>query len=262
MSRASRLSFALLCALLTTAGEAGLARGQDEAATEGASRAPSVSRAAASGALLPFTSGAPLQDQRAVGAAFGGYDSTRQAALFEVAAEARIWRGLSLRGGAFYTASTDTLRPSFGARYQLLSESRAGFDGSLGVFYRPEGLTEPEGEIETVLSAGRHLGRTYLLANLVYGQDPEANERDGEVRIAALRPVGSLLFLGLDGRVRFDMGSKPTKLEAKLDAIAGPVATVLAGPVALTLQGGASALRLKDSTSYGAVVLGGLGSSF
>jgi hypothetical protein len=210
---------------------------------------------------LPFTSGATLEHQRAVGAAFGGYDTTRKTALFEAAAEARLWRGLSLRGGASYSASSDTLRPSFGARYQFLSESGVGIDGSLGAFYRPEGLTEPEGEIETVLSAGRHLGRTYLLGNLVYGQDPEANERDGEVRIAALRPVGSLLVLGLDGRVRFDLGSKPTKLEAKLDAVAGPVVTVLAGPVTLTVQAGASALRLKDTTSYGAVVLGGLGTS-
>jgi hypothetical protein len=44
--------------------------------------------------------------------------------------------------------------------------------------------------------------------------------------------------------------------------VAGPVATVAAGPVALTVQAGASALKLKGDTSYGAVVLGGLGSSF
>jgi hypothetical protein len=225
-------------------------------------QAPSISRAACSGALLPFTSGATLGQQSATGAAFGGYDSTRKSGLFEAAAEARVWRGLSLRGGALYTSSTDTFRPSFGARYEFLSESRHGIDGSVGAFYRPEGLTEPEGEIETVVSAGSHLGRTYLIGNLVYGQDPEANERDGEVRIAALRPLGSMVLLGLDGRVRFDLGSKPTKLEAKLDAVVGPLVTVLVGPVAVTAQAGASALWLKESTSYGAVVLGGLGSSF
>ena len=67
----------------------------------------------------------------------------------------------------------------------------------------------------------------------------------------------------MDGVIaRSILGSKPTKLEAKLDAVAGPVATVLVGPVALTAQTGASALRLKDSTTYGVVALGGLGSSF
>ncbi|HXU81604.1 MAG TPA: hypothetical protein VN914_09415 [Polyangia bacterium] len=254
-------TFLALSSLLVVSAGARIASAQGDGATD---RPPAASlpRSAGSGGLLAFTSGASVEGQRAIGSAFGGYDSTRKSGLFEAAAEARIWKGLSLRGGALYSGSSDTLRPSFGARYQFLTEGGQGIDGSLGVFYRPEGLTEPEGEIETVLSAGSHLGQTYLLANLVYGQDPEANERDGEVRIAALHPVGSMVFLGLDGRVRFDLGSKATKLEAKLDAVAGPVATVLVGPVALVAQGGVSALRLKDSTSYGAVVLGGLGSSF
>jgi hypothetical protein len=259
MSCRTRQLFVVLAALFIVSTRA---RAEGDGVPEDRAQPPSVSRSAGTGALLPFTNGATLEQQRATGTAFGGYDSARKSGLFEAAAEARIWKGLSLRGGALYTSSTDTLRPSFGARYQFLSEARHGIDGSLGVFYRPEGLTEPEGEIETVVSAGSHVGRTYLLGNLVYGQDPEANERDGEVRLAALHPVGGLVLLGLDARVRFDLGSQPTKLEAKLDAVAGPVATVLVGPVALTAQGGVSALRLEDSTSYGAVVLGGLGSSF
>ena len=259
MSLRSRPRFVVLSALLMASG-ARIARAEGDGVER--SSAPAVTRSAATGSLLPFTSAATLDGQRAVGAAFGGYDSTRKSGLFEASAEARLWRGLTLRGGALYTASTDTLRPSFGARYQFLSEAAHGIDGSLGVFYRPEGLTEPEGEIETVLSAGGHLGGTYLLANLVYGQDPEANERDGEVRVAALQPVGSRLFLGLDARARFDLGSQPTKLEAKLDAVAGPVASVTLGPLAVMAQAGASALRLRDTTSYGVVALGGVGSSF
>jgi len=258
--RSTQFVATVFAGLLTTSWSA-VARAQDEGVPEGG-RHERVSAATGAGAFLPLASAATMDQQRATAAVFGGYDSTRKTGLFEAAAEVRIWRGLSLRGGGLYTASSDTLRPSFGARYQFLSEGRHGIDGSLGVFYRPEGLTEPEGEIETVASVGSHLGGTYLLGNLVYGQDPEANERDGEVRLAALRPVGSRVFLGLDSRLRFDLGSKPTKLEAKLDAVAGPVASVLVGPVALTLQGGASALRLKDSTSYGAVVLGGAGGAF
>jgi hypothetical protein len=237
-----------------------LARAQGEAET--APRWSSPERSAGTGAFLPFTNLATVDGQRATGSAFGGYDTARNTGFFEAAAEVQIWKGLSLRGGALYTASTDRLRPSFGARYQFLSESRHGLDGGVGVFYRPEGLTEPEGEIEAMVSGGRHVGRAYVLGNLVYGQDAEANERDGEVRIAALQPVGTRLFLGLDGRLRFDLGSQPSKLEAKLDAVVGPVATVVAGPVAFTVQAGASALKIKDDTSYGAVVLGGLGSSF
>jgi hypothetical protein len=257
-----RLACAVLTALVLLTAGPRLASAQDEGSGEASPKASAAKRSAGIGAFLPLTQSATLDKQAAVGSAFGGYDSTRKAGLFEATAEVRLWKGLSLRGGAVYSPDKDRLRPAFGARYQFLSESRHGVDGGLGVFYRPEGLTEAEGEIEAVLSAGRHLGATYLVGNLIYGQDPEANERDGEVRIAALHPVGEMVFLGLDGRARFDLGSQPNRLEAKLDAVVGPVATVVAGPVALSVQGGASALRLKDTTKLGAVVLGGLGSSF
>ena len=39
--------------------------------------------------------------------------------------------------------------------------------------YRAEGFNEPEGEIETVLSVGRRVGRTMLIGNVAYGQDPK-----------------------------------------------------------------------------------------
>ncbi len=69
-------------------------------------------------------------------------------------------------------------------------------DGAVAVLYKAEGFNEPEGEIELVLSAGKRLGRTMLLANLAYGQDPEARERDGEVRAAALVRVGQRAAVG------------------------------------------------------------------
>jgi hypothetical protein len=222
-----------------------------------------VETSAASGTFLAFTHSASLESQRAYGVGVGGYDSARSTGLFEATAEVRVWGPIALRGGAVYTSGDERLRPSFGLRVQALRESASGLDMSAGVFYRPEGLTEPEGEVEAVLSAGRHLGNTYLLGNLVYGQDAEGNERDGEVRVAALHPITSRLLLGLDGRLRFDLGSKdrPGKDEPELDALVGPAASLALGPVALLLHGGGSAYRT-TSTAYGAFVLAGLGSSF
>jgi hypothetical protein len=46
-----------------------------------------------------------------------------------------------------------------------------------------------------------------LFANLVYGQDPEGRERDGEVRLASLYDLGGLQ-LGVDARVRLDLGEE------------------------------------------------------
>ncbi len=223
-------------------------------------------RAAALGSFLSLAQPAALNGSRAVASAAGGYDGARGTALFEAATEVQLWGPLSVRAGAVYTNSTRTLRPSAGLRVQALSESRHGVDASAGLFYRPEGLSEPEGEIELVTSFGAHAGRTYLLGNLVYGQDPEARERDGEVRLAALYPLKSRLLVGLDSRLRFDLGSDRAKLTAKgeptVDVLAGPLATVFVDRVALFTQAGFAALRQASALSTGAFVQAGLATSF
>jgi hypothetical protein len=262
---------AALAAMLTCASAAARAGGSEASGGRneeelGGLGAGATAGTAARGAFLPFSQGASVEAQRAYAVGFGGYDGARRSGAFEAAAELRLWGPIALRGGAVYAGGTRTVRPSFGARVQLLSEGRHGADGAVGVFYRPEGLTEPEGEIESVLSLGRHLGATYLLANLLYGQDPEGNERDGEVRMAALRPVAARLLVGFDSRLRLDLGSQAAKLdqhgEARLDAVAGPAATVVVGPIALLLQGGASAVRLRETTSYGVSFMAGAGGAF
>jgi hypothetical protein len=227
------------------AGEAAPARIQD------ASRA---------GSFLAFTQAAALDAQALFAAGAAGYDGARGTAMFEASAEARVWGPIAVRGGAVYTG--DRLRPSFGVRVQALSERSPGLDGSVGVFYRPEGLTEPEGELETIVAAGRHLGRTYVVGNLVYGQDPEGRERDGELRLAVLHPATARLVLAVDGRARLAIGSSAARGEPQADALFGPTAALSLGPVALTLQTGASALRRDDHTTFGAFVLGGLATAF
>jgi hypothetical protein len=224
-------------------------------------------QAASVGAFLPLSQAASIEGVRAYAVGLAGYDSARQTGTFEASTEVRLFGPVSVRGGAVYTSSTRSLRPSFGARVQALREARAGVDLSLGAFYRPEGLTEPEGEIESVLSVGRHVGSSYLLGNLLYGQDPDGHERDGEVRLAALRPVGPRWIVGLDSRGRFDLGSDRTILaqhmESTFDAVAGPLVTAVLKPVALSLQAGGSATRMPlANTRYGAFVMTGIGTAF
>src|SRR5262249_50562952 len=146
-----------------------------------------------------------------------------------------------------------------------LSERRHGVDGAIGVFYKPEGLTEGEGEVEAILSLARHFGRVGAYGNLVYGQDPEGSERDGELRLAALYGVNERLYTGLDTRFRFDLGSdlgkRRAKLEADWDLVAGPTASYSLGPLAFIGQAGVSAVQLV-SVRAGAVAMGGVGASF
>jgi hypothetical protein len=187
--------------------------------------------------------------------------------MMESHAEVRLWGPLALRGAAELGDTSRRVRPSLGARLQVLSQARHGVDGALSVTYRAEGFTEGEGEIETLVAMARRVGAATLLANLAYGQDPEGRERDGEVRAAALARVSRCLFLGLDGRWRFDLGSDVAKLRANneptTDLDLGPVATLVLGPVALTAETGASLVRRIDgNTKLGLVAIGGIGTSF
>src|SRR5262249_29423837 len=139
-------------------------------------------------------------------------------------AEVRIWGPFAIRGGAEYSTERREARPTIGGRGQFLRQERHGIDGSFSVFYRPQGFTEPEGEIESFVSLGRRFDRVALLGNLVYGQDPEGNERDGEVRLASLYGVGRW-SLGFDSRMRFALGAQRGAMalaEPKFDLLAGP----------------------------------------
>jgi hypothetical protein len=154
-----------------------------------------------------------------------------------------------------------------GARAQLLSEQEHGVALAVALFYQAEGFTEPEGEIETTFALGKRWGRLLLLGNLSYGQDPEGNERDGEVSAAGLVRLVPWAQLGLDGRGRFDLGSNRAKRqlskEPTYDVDAGPVLQLALGPVALAAHAGVSVFdRLGDQTRFGLVALAGLGTAF
>jgi hypothetical protein len=200
-------------------------------------------------------------------ATFAGYDSASASPELQSFVEARVIGPLALRVGAELRDNGEELAPSIGARWQLLSQGRHGVMGAIAVFYKAEGFTEAEGELETVLSLGTRVGRTLLIGNLAYGQDPEGHERDGELRAAALYGLSDSLQLGLDARGRFDLGSERAKLRAanepSYDLGVGPVLTVALGPVALGAHAGLSVLRYVDEKAQaGAIALGGLGTAF
>ena len=254
------------CLAIVVANEAHAADDLDEGGSAFEQRAGATARSAGVGALLFLAEAATVDLQQGLAIAFGGYDGAQGAAIFESAAEVRILRAVALRGSAVYSPSRGGMRPSIGAKAQLLEASRHGADGAVGLSYRPEGLTEAEGEIEGVISLGRAFGASTFVGNLVYGQDPEGNERDGEVRLAWLRSIGERLLVGVDSRARFDLGSAPAKLaahnEATFDMNAGPVATVIIGSVALVAQSGASVRRFAGTTASGIFAMAGVGAAF
>ena len=211
--------------------------------------------------LLPFTISPRTDSQRAVVRALGGYDSARRSALFEALADVTVIGPLALRVGALYTQRPDSFRPTLGARVQILSQESFGIDLGAGLFYRPEGFTEAEGEIELAISVARRFGRIYTFANLIYGQDPEAAERDGEVRLGALYAISDPLQIGLDTRLRVDLGSEEGKRRAEggaeYDLLVGPTASYAFGPLAAVAQAGLSVFGTSPAR-VGAVALLGV----
>lgn len=220
---------------------------------------------AEAGAFLPFTLGARVDSQRAFVSTTSGYDSANRTALLESAAALHIWGPFAIKAAAVYTADNNTLRPQFGLQVQALRQAKHGIDGSIAAFYKAEGLTEPEGEIEVIIALGRQFGRTSLFANLVVGSDFDGQERDGEIRVAGLQRLGNRFFIGLDNRVRFDLGSSKLKLlkEPSWDLIAGPTGVFTWNRLAIIAQAGASAVNFNATgTAVGAIALGGFGVSF
>jgi hypothetical protein len=224
---------------------------------------PDVQVAAEAGSFVPQTLSARVGATPGLALGSGGYDSARRAPSMDSAAEVSVWGPFALRAGVTYSTDSKRMRPSVGGRVQVLRQEAHGIDGALSVFFKTEGFTEPEGEIETFASIGRRFQHFAVTGNLVYGQDPEGNERDGEIRFAAFRQ-GRRLGIGLDSRLRFAIGVQHvSNVEPKLDFFGGPVGTLLAGPVALFAEAGPSAFEVAGSpVRAGVSGLAGVGASF
>jgi hypothetical protein len=266
-SRADRLTLAVLATAATAGGALTTATARaDETDRPERPEASAIHQAVEDGAFAALAMPARVGSTRAFAWGLSGYDGSRKSAVVDAVAEVHLAGPVALRGAATYDASGRRMRPSIGARVQLLRQESHALDGALSVFYRAEGFTEGEGEIETFLSLGRRFDRLSVNGSLVYGQDPEGNERDGEARAAAFRQVGRF-SLGLDSRVRFAIGPQHGKAgaapEPTFDALAGATASATLGTFAVFAEVGPSAFKMKGTdTRLGATAFGGLGAAF
>ena len=240
------------------------ARAQDHRDGEPAASVEPASVSAAAGMFLPTLIAPRVDSQTAFMRTLGGYDSARRSAQFEAIGDVTIIGPLAARVGALYSQRPNSLRPLFGLRVQALSQEAHAIDMAVGGFYRPEGFTEAEGEVELAVMIGRRFGPLAMFANLVYGQDPEGAERDAEAKIAALYQVIAALQAGFDARLRFDLGSEEGKRRteggAEYDLVVGPTASLAFGHLAALAQTGLSVFGTK-AARLGAVALIGVAGS-
>ena len=135
------------------------ARAGDRRHREDDGAPPDVTTAVREGALLPSTLAPRVGATAALAFGFARVRRRPFAPIGSATAEVRVWGPFAIRGGAEYSTIRKEPRPTIGGRVQLLRQEQHGIDGSFSVFYRPEGFTEPEGEIESFISLGRRFER-------------------------------------------------------------------------------------------------------
>ena len=182
----------------------------------------------------------------------GASDSVRVSALGEVNLGWRLRAAVRVLDGF-----SDKPRPGVGAGIQLAPGSTAY------LFYKTEGFTEPEGEVEAVLAFERQLDVVRARVNVAYGQDPEGNERDGELALAAHVEPRPGWFVGATARYRDALGStnQPRRESIVRDGFAGPTTTLALGQVAFTWSAGV-AMSEQMTRSYGPATSLSLGAAF
>lgn len=251
------------CALLQS--HALHAQEREEPGREPASWTAAVQRSVAAGSYLPLSLAPDVGATTAHAAAQFGYDGARDAATLRSFAQATVYGPLALRLGAA-SSNAGRVAPLVAGRVQLLKQPAHGVDFAGSLFYKAEGFTELEGEIEGVLSVARRFDAWLLLATLAYGQDPEGRERDAELTLGCLLQLSRMAQLGLDARGRFGLGEEEEAeraAEPESDLQAGPVLNLALGPVVVSAQGGVSAVRREDETTrVGLIAAAGLGSAF
>ena len=219
--------------------------------------------------LLPEGVAARVNGDRVTATTWAGYDGAKHVPLLTLAVDARIVGRLVLVVGGGYTGdmpgSPPALRPQVGLRAQLLDQSKHGIDGGVAVMYRQDLFSTEGGFFQGAIAVERRAGRIRMLGNVLYGQDGEGDDRDGEARKAALFEARPGLLVGLDSRYRRALWSTdPNRFvrdRPEYELVAGPTASYAHGSWAVMAETGLSTVRT-TTTQTGLIALAGLSSCF
>jgi hypothetical protein len=130
--------------------------------------------------------------------------------------------------------------------------------------YRKDVFTAEGGFVQAALALERRQGRARVLANLMYGQDGEADDLQAEGRLAAMVETVRGLQVGIDSRYRHLWSSDPHRAtydRPTSELLAGPTASYTSGSWAVMAETGLSTIRT-NVTQSGLIALAGMASSF
>jgi hypothetical protein len=218
--------------------------------------------------LLPNTTSAVVGTTPALTAAWAGYDGAAQTPVMSLGTEVRLVRRLAIVAGVAYGnahASDAGLRPQLGVRLQVLQQRASGVDASAAFTFREDRFTAEDGLFQGELAIGRSFGETSTVVNVLYAQDGEGDDHEGELRLAAVRRVWRGLHVGAEGRYMHSLASTDPHRDAlgtpSMEAMAGPVLAYRTGSWGFLAEVGVS-MRQTNRLDTGLATLGGIGTTF
>ena len=185
-----------------------------------------------------------------------GWDGAARRAVVDASVEATVLPRASVFATTSYVEIDRQARPGAGVAYQLVDPATRRNGVRISMAYKPEGFSEPGGELESMLVLSRRLDGRVVRAMLAYGSDLEGSESDAECGGSYLQRASSWLYIGATSRVRYGVATRPG--EPRWEALAGGLAGIDAGNTRLELLVGSDTLADR-STRSGVVALIGLG---
>lgn len=202
---------------------------------------------ASDGAYSPLLHG-PSPVGRGFAQVSAGYNTITEEETLDVAAHVHVFDRFSLIASVSNITGEEP-RPGIGGAVHLLDEAHHGVEATGFLLYKAEGFSEPEGEIEALASFGHSFGAVRAVANVAYGQDPEGNERDGELALGVqLHPLAPL-FAGAVARYRDALGSRG-ELGVIRDLFAGASATYALDRFGISALAGLSEIETSATDSF------------
>jgi hypothetical protein len=199
--------------------------------------------------------GQTVVPERATLTTQAGYDGAQQRAQATGFVEATILPRLAVFAGVTYGEETaGASRPAIGAAFQISDPHTHLIGARISTAYKPEGFSEPEGEIETVLTLSHLIHRDVVRTFIAYGTDPDGHESDTEIAAGYLHRLADHLVVGGTLRYRYALALKMPG--PRWDLVAGAVGDVVVDRYRFELLLGAGAVASAGTGPLGLVSVG------
>ena len=189
-----------------------------------------------------------------------GYDGAQQRAEATALVEATLfWRVSAFAAVTYGEETTGASRPAIGAAVQIIDPRTSPVGVRVSSAYKPEGFSEPEGELETIIVLSHMFDRNVARVFGAFGTDPDGNESDVEAGAGYLHRVTNNIVVGATTRYRYAIAVK-NNTGPRWDFIGGGVGDYAFGRWRLeVLLGGGATHVIGESVSGGLLGLASVG---